>query len=78
MLFRLIGDDGQEALRMVQLVSCPICGNMIHVDDDTPEGSLVYHGGVSFTLTKEFGAFSLELVDGQKPGCTLDTGPNGG
>jgi hypothetical protein len=50
---------------------------MIQVDDDTPEGSLVYHGGVSFTLIKEFGAFSLEPIDGQRPACTSDAGPSG-
>lgn len=77
MLFRLIGDLGQEALRMVQLVSCPHCGKAIQVDDDTPVGSLVYHGGVSFILAEEFGAFTLEPIDGQKPGCTPDAGPNG-
>jgi hypothetical protein len=76
-LFRLIRNNVQDALGIVHLVSCPYCGKMIRIDDDTPEGSLVYHGGVSFTLAKEFGAFSLELVDGQRPGCTLDTRPNG-
>ena len=68
-LFRLSEQDGGDILRLVQLVSCPFCEETIPVDDNTPlEGAILCHGGVEFTLTKEFGAFSLELAGGQRPG----------
>ncbi|HJM43253.1 MAG: hypothetical protein QGH70_05025 [Nitrospinota bacterium] len=72
-LFRLTGQGGRDALRIVQLVSCPFCEETIPVDDDTPEGTVIRHGGAEFTLTKEFGAFSLELAGGQRPGCVPAT-----
>ena len=58
--FRLAVEGGKEVLRLVQLVSCPACGEPIPVDDDTPEGVIVEHGGRRFRLKREFGAFSLE------------------
>ena len=47
---------------MVQLVSCPGCGERLPIDDDTPAGAIVLHDGVDYTLTKEFGAFALVPV----------------
>ncbi len=67
-LFRLSEQDGGDILRLVQLVSCPFCEETIPVDDNTPEGTVIRHGGAEFSLTKEFGAFSLELAGGQRPG----------
>ena len=58
-MLRLGEVDGREALRMVQLVSCPGCGERLPIDDDTPAGATVSHDGVDYTLTKEFGAFAL-------------------
>ncbi len=59
---RLAVEDGKEVLRLVQLVTCPACGERFPFDDDTPEGTLVELCGVEFKLTKEFGAFALEPV----------------
>lgn len=58
--FRLVVEGGKEVLRLVQLVSCPACGEPVPVDDDTPEGTHVEHDGRRFRLVREFGAFSLE------------------
>jgi len=60
--FRLAAEGGREVLKIVQLVSCPVCGDPIPVDDDTPEGSAVEHDGRRFRLVREFGAFSLEAA----------------
>ncbi len=68
-LFRLVEEGGREALRLVQRVSCPACGERIPVGDDTPEGTILCHGGASFRLRKEFGAFALEPRDGERPLC---------
>lgn len=68
--FRLDKEDGADILRIVQLVSCPICGEHVPVDDDTPEGAAVFHGGARFLLRKEFGAFSLELAEGEQSACS--------
>ncbi|MEE9240155.1 MAG: hypothetical protein V3U53_03090 [bacterium] len=59
---RLAVEDGKEVLRLVQLVTCPACGERFPFDDDTSEGTLVELCGVEFKLTKEFGAFALEPV----------------
>lgn len=58
-MLRLGEADGREALNMVQLISCPGCGEQLRIDDDTPAGSIVSHDGINYTLTKEFGAFAL-------------------
>ena len=68
-LFRLVGQSGKDALKTVQLVSCPFCDEKIPVDEDTPEGTEIHHEGATYTLVKEFGAFSLELIEGQKSSC---------
>ena len=68
-LLRLGEEGGKDALALVQLVSCPVCGERIPVDDGTPEGSTVRHGGAEFRLAKEFGAFTLELAPGAQPVC---------
>ena len=77
-LVRLTGDGGQDALRVVQLVSCPFCEERVPVDDDTPGETVIRHGGAEYTLTKEFGGFSMELAGGQRPGCVPLKGPEGG
>lgn len=58
-MLRLGEAAGGEALRMVQMISCPGCGERLPIDDDTPPGAIVCHDGVDYTLTKEFGAFAL-------------------
>ncbi|MBI2880434.1 MAG: hypothetical protein HYY21_02540 [Candidatus Tectomicrobia bacterium] len=68
-LFRLRRKGGQDSLHVVQLVSCPFCGERVPVDDDAPEGSVIRHGGAAFALVKEFGAFSLEPLNDERPGC---------
>jgi hypothetical protein len=68
-LFRLGEEGGKDVLALVQLVSCPVCGERIPVDDGTPEGDTVRHGGAEFRLAKEFGAFTLEPVPGAQPVC---------
>ena len=68
-LFRLGEEKGADVLVLVQLVSCPVCGERIPVDDGTPEGGTVRHGGAEFRLAKEFGAFTLEPVPGAQPVC---------
>ncbi|MFQ5912792.1 MAG: hypothetical protein ACE5JS_06395 [Nitrospinota bacterium] len=70
-LFRLARENGRDALRLVQLVSCPFCDERIPVDDDSPEGSVIHHGGAIFSLVREFGAFSLELAGAKRPGCVF-------
>lgn len=59
-MFRLVKENGAEALRLVQLVRCPACGERLPVDDDTEEGTLVEHDGRAFRLARAFGAFTLE------------------
>lgn len=76
-LFRLSEQGGGDILRLVHLVSCPFCEETIPVDDHTPEETVTRHGGAEFTLTKEFGAFSLELAAGQRPGCKPVKSPEG-
>lgn len=44
---------------MVQMVSCPLCGEYVLVDEDTPEGTIMEHDGKRLRLEKEFGAFVL-------------------
>ncbi|MCY4384387.1 MAG: hypothetical protein OXE44_14680 [Nitrospinae bacterium] len=46
-------------LSIVQMVSCPVCGVRIPVDDDTPAGAVIEHDGKRLRLEKEFGAFVL-------------------
>ena len=58
--FRLRGEGAGATLGLVQMVSCPGCGERIPVDDDTAEGTLIRHDGALFRLTREFGAFALE------------------
>lgn len=77
-LFRLVEEGGQGILRPVQLVSCPFCDERIPVDDDTPEGRVIRHGGAAYRLVREFGAFSLELADGERPGCAPAGASTGG
>ena len=62
-MFQLCVEDGREVLRLVQLVSVPSSDDRIPVDDDTLEGSVIEHDGNRYKLTKEFGAFSLEIVE---------------
>ena len=50
-------------LTVVQMVSCPVCGERIPVDEDTPAGSVLEHDGKRLRLEKEFGAFVLAPVD---------------
>ncbi len=59
---RLGTKDGKETLHMMQMVSCPTCGERIPIDDDTAAGTIVRHDGADHVLTKEFGAFALEAV----------------
>ncbi len=59
---RLMIEDGKEVLRLVQMVTCPACGERFPFDDDTPAGTIVELCGEEFRLTKEFGAFALEPV----------------
>ncbi len=59
---RLAIDGGKEVLRLVQMVTCPACGERFPFDDDTPAGTVVELCGEAFRLTKEFGAFALEPV----------------
>ncbi len=73
--FRLFTRNGRDALQPVQLVSCSFCGEKIQVDDDTPEGTVIHHGEAAFRLDKEFGAFSLELCNGESPGCVSPQSP---
>lgn len=47
----------------MQMVSCPLCGERVPVDEDTPEGSVLEHDGKTLRLEKEFGAFILEPVE---------------
>ncbi|MDE0330810.1 MAG: sulfonate ABC transporter [Nitrospinae bacterium] len=47
----------------MQLVSCPLCGERIPVDEDTPSGAVVEHDGKKLRLEKEFGAFVLSTVE---------------
>ena len=54
--------DGEEVLYVVQMVSCPTCGERIPIDDDTAAGTIVRHDGADHVLTKEFGAFALEAI----------------
>lgn len=61
--FRLCAEGGREFLKLVQLVTCPVCGEPLPVDDDTPEGVVVEHDSRRFGLSREFGAFSLEPVE---------------
>lgn len=63
MKFRLGRAEGVEVLGVVQLVSCPICGEHIPVDEDTPEGSSLEHDGKRLRLEKEFGAFVLAPME---------------
>ncbi len=59
MRFRLGRAEGAEVLTIVQMVSCPLCGEYIPVDEDTPAGSVFEHDGKKLRLDKEFGAFVL-------------------
>ena len=59
MKFRLGEAEGAEVLTVVQMVSCPVCGERIPVDEDTPAGAVVEHDGKTLRLEKEFGAFVL-------------------
>jgi len=61
--FRLCSEDGREVLRLVQLVSIPSSDERIPVNDDASVGSVIEHGGKKYRLTKEFGAFSLEIAE---------------
>ena len=63
MKFRLGRAERAEVLTVVQLVSCPLCGEYVLVDEDTPEGSVLEHDGKTLRLEKEFGAFVLEPVE---------------
>lgn len=63
MRFRLGRAEGAEALTVVQLVSCPLCGERIPVDEDTPAGAVVEHDGKRLRLEKAFGAFVLSPVE---------------
>ncbi len=62
---RLVIDDGKEVLRLVQMVTCPACGERFPFDDNTPAGTVVELCGQEFELTKEFGAFALEPAGGK-------------
>lgn len=61
-LLRLVIENGEESLRLVQLVTCPLCGERFPFDDDTPAGTIVELCGERLRLTREFGAFALEPV----------------
>ena len=61
-MLRLIEDGGEETLSVVQMISCPGCGERIPIDEDTPAGTILRHDEKDFLLTKEFGAFALEAV----------------
>lgn len=50
-------------MSVVQMVSCPLCGERIPVDEDTPAGAALEHDGKRLRLEKEFGAFVLEPAD---------------
>ena len=63
MKFRLGRAEGVEVLSVVQLVSCPICGERIPVDEDTTAGAIMEHDGKRLRLEKEFGAFILAPVE---------------
>lgn len=60
--FRLGKEGGIEILRLVQLVSVPSSGERIPIDADTPEGTVIHHGGIDYRLTKEFGTFGLKQL----------------
>ena len=61
--FRLGRAEGDEVLSIVQMVSCPVCGEYVPVDEDTPEGAVFEHDGKRLRLSKEFGAFVLEPAE---------------
>jgi hypothetical protein len=61
-MLRLGEADGDEALRMVQMISCPSCEERLPIDDDTPPGTEIRHDGIAYVLTREFGAFALETA----------------
>lgn len=61
---RLALEGGSEVLRLVQMVTCPACGERFPFDDDTPAGTRVELCGRMFRLTREFGALALEPVAG--------------
>lgn len=63
MKFRLGEAEGAEVLTVVQMVSCPLCGEYVLVDEDTPAGAVVEHDGKTLRLEKAFGAFVLEPVE---------------
>ena len=63
MKFRLGEAEGGEVLTAVQMVSCPLCGEYVLVDEDTPAGSVLEHDGKTLRLEKEFGAFVLAPVE---------------
>ena len=63
MRFRLGRADGAEALTVVQMVSCPLCGEYVPVDEDTPPGAIFEHDGKRLRLEKEFGAFVLMTAE---------------
>ena len=58
--FRLGAAGGAEVLTLVQMVSCPLCGERLPVDDATPAGAIVECDGEKLRLAKAFGAFVLE------------------
>jgi len=68
-LFRIQKEGDQDLLQLVQLVSCPFCEERIPVDGDSREGTVIPHRGAVFKLVKEFGAYTLELSDGENPSC---------
>lgn len=60
--FRLGKEGESDILRLVQLVSVPSSDERIPIDADTPEGTVIHHGGIDYELTKEFGAFGLKQL----------------